>query len=118
MRKLIIFIACAAMFTACTPSRAFEARVKIVPGDQGPGFSQEMTTVLGDRGTIEVINELPVAHGFSIPELDVQEVVQPNEIIQVEVSGVEPVDYQYLCQLHDVVSGKGKHRRGTLRAAF
>lgn len=84
MRKLIFFIGCTALLAARTPSRAFDASVRIVPGDQGPGSE-------GD--------------------------IKPGETVRVQVYGVKPVDYQFFCWLHEVVTGKGKHRRGALRVA-
>ncbi|MCA1839651.1 MAG: cupredoxin domain-containing protein [Actinomycetota bacterium] len=117
MKKGAMLLMTVLMLAACAPSRSFAAKISVVKGEKGPGFSPATTFVLGSHGSLKVTNTLDKPHGFSIDELNVKKIIEPGGTIEVKLAGVQPVDYQYYCQLHDVVTGKGKHQRGLLRVA-
>jgi hypothetical protein len=102
---------------ACAPVRSFSKSIAVVQTDKGPGFNPATSFVLGLNGTLEVTNNLDKPHGFSISELKIEKVVDPGQTIEVKLHDLKPVDYEYFCQLHDVVTGQGKHQRGVLRVA-
>lgn len=103
--------------SACAPQRSFVGEITQATGAAGPTFDPSMKIVYGLSGKITIRNPLDKPHGFSIEELRIEEVVPSGGSVTVALKGLQPVDYQYFCQLHDVVGGKGKHQRGVLRVA-
>lgn len=115
MLRLILGVLLLASLASCATRGSFEGEIAINRTDAGPGFDPAMLIAQGRTGTITVTNTLEAEHGFAIEGLDVEDVVPPGQSIEVTLEQVEPLDYEYYCQLHDLKTGKGGHRRGILR---
>lgn len=112
-----LFVVLMLLLSSCAPVRTFSKSIDVAQTDKGPGFDPATSFVLGLNGTLKVTNTLDKPHGFSISELKIEKTVQPGETLTIKLHDLKPVDYEYFCQLHDIVTGKGKHQRGVLRVA-
>ena len=63
----------------------------------------------GKQARLIVENQADTAHGFSIDELGVREVIQPKEIKIITIEPEKPGIYRFYCHLHGM-----KHLGGSI----